>query len=304
MAYVDCVVDTTPMAAEIDSVSRHIKGTTTAVVAMQTAVIKAEVDAAETVCENVNKGFYTLIHSQISQKIAKLQSEVDSHLMKLCQHRKQLNAIKDRMGKDYGMITARYVKLFGGLNKNLENRIYELDKPVMKFAQKEISTISNRSKHLTATVPVSQSESLSVSQRILASEMKYRSAGVIESMNRFLASIKVQNELSEKILLPITANRMLSPMMVPVLVCESNYDKYDNKRVDIVVNNTGLSQASQNAIKNVINGEELAWNEETNANQEIKSEFNRFLSQSGASERVKKLAEEMFMANGFKTIKK
>ena len=88
MAYIDCVVDTQPMAREIDSVSNHIKGTTAAVVGMQAAVIRAEEEASNHVCENVNRGFYTLIHSQISQKIAKLKSEVDSHLMQLNQQRK------------------------------------------------------------------------------------------------------------------------------------------------------------------------------------------------------------------------
>ena len=54
---------------------------------MQTAVIIAEEKAADHVCNNVNKGFYSLIRSQISQKMAKLQSEVDSHLMQLVQQK-------------------------------------------------------------------------------------------------------------------------------------------------------------------------------------------------------------------------
>ena len=106
-SYIDCVVDTKPMANEINSVSTHIKGTTAAVVSMKMAVIAAEQEAADHVCDNVNKGFYALIHSQISQKIAKLQSDVDSHLMKLNQLKKQLLGIKNRMERDYGMITGR-----------------------------------------------------------------------------------------------------------------------------------------------------------------------------------------------------
>ena len=80
MATFNYTVDTKPMADEMRSVSRHVNATTDAVVAMQTAVIIAEEKAADHVCNNVNKGFYSLIRSQISQKMAKLQSEVDSHL--------------------------------------------------------------------------------------------------------------------------------------------------------------------------------------------------------------------------------
>ena len=56
MAHIDFVLDTKPMAQEINSISNHIKGTTAAVVAMQTAVVLAEQKAADQVCSNVNKG--------------------------------------------------------------------------------------------------------------------------------------------------------------------------------------------------------------------------------------------------------
>ena len=133
MAYIDCVVDTEPMAREITSVSNHIKGTTAAVVGMRAAVIQAEEEASDHVCENVNRGFYTLIRSQISQKIAKLKSEVDSHLMQLNQQRKQLLAIRSRMERDYNMISNRYLKLFNGLNQNLRQRVFELDRPTIEL---------------------------------------------------------------------------------------------------------------------------------------------------------------------------
>ena len=202
MAYIDCVVDTQPMAQEIDSVSNHIKGTTAAVVGMQAAVIKAEEEASNHVCENVNRGFYTLIHSQISQKIAKLKSEVDSHLMQLNQQRKQLLAIKSRMERDYNMISARYLKLFNGLNQNLQQRVFELDKPTIEFAVKDVDKITNRTRLLPGAVPVVQLESLEMSQRILASNIKYRGLSVINSMKRFLRDMYAQKRLTDQILLP------------------------------------------------------------------------------------------------------
>ena len=179
MATFNYTVDTHPMAQEMGSVSNHVKATTTAVVAMQTAVVLAEAKAAEHVSDNVNKGFYTLIRSQISQKIARLQSVVDSHLMQLNQQKKQLLAIKGRMERDYNMISGRYLKLFNGLNSNLKQRVFELDKPITDFAIREVEKVSNRTKHLTATVPVSQLESLAISQKIIASNLKFRGLNVI-----------------------------------------------------------------------------------------------------------------------------
>ncbi len=304
MARIDCLIDTNPMANEMRSVSRNIQGTTAAIVGMKAAVIKAEQNAADHVCRNVNKGFYTLIHSQISQKIAKLQSEVDSHIMKLNQLRKQLLSIKERMERDYGMISQRYIKLFNGLNKNLEQRVYELDKPIMEFAMKDINTISNRKKHMTATVPTSQKESLSISQKILTSNMKFQGMRVIDSMSRFLMDMKKQDELTQKILLNTSSLEKDACLMVPVIISESRYDKYGNTRLDVIPPSEGLSGKAQESICSAISmvAMKFDWQEESLSN-EIKSEFSKYLSSSSAPQRVKDMANKLFSSNNVQTIK-
>lgn len=124
----DCVVDTNELAHSVNSVKKHVDTTTGAVVAMKVAVIKAEKEGADHVCRKVNQGFYSMIHSQISQKMATLQSRVDAQLMRLNQQRKQLAGIRRRMERDYQMISARYAKLFNALNRNLRQRVTELDR--------------------------------------------------------------------------------------------------------------------------------------------------------------------------------
>lgn len=304
MARIDCLIDTKPMANEMRTVSKNIQGTTAAVVGMKVAVIKAEQDAADHVCSNVNKGFYTLIHSQISQKIAKLHSDVDSHIMKLNQLRKQLLAIKGRMERDYGMISQRYIKLFNGLNKNLEQRVFELDKPIMEFAMKDINTISNRKKNMTATVPVSQKESLSLSQKILTSNMKFQGMRVIDSMSRFLMDMKKQDELAQEILLDTSFSERDSSLMVPVIISELRYDKYGNTRIDVIPPSLGLSGKARDSICTAVNMEvtKFEWQEEPLSN-EIKSEFGKYLSSSSASQRVKDMTNKLFSSNNIQTIK-
>lgn len=304
MATFNYTVDTQPMAKEIGSVSNHVKATTTAVVAMQTAVVLAEAKAADHVCDNVNKGFYTLIRSQISQKIAKLQSEVDSHLMQLNQQKKQLLGIKSRMERDYNMISNRYLKLFTGLNINLKQRVFELDKPVIDFAVREVEKVSNRTKYLTASVPINQLESLAVSQKIIASNLKYRGLNVINSMTKFLADMYAQKKLTDQILLEDNSSIENNTLSIPVIISESNYDKFDNKHIEISVSPVELSKQSQTSIKNLVmqNVENLQWRNNEGANKEIQSEFIKMLNSSNASQRVKDMANELFMANTFQTI--
>ena len=305
MATFNYTVDTHPMAAEISSVSDHVKATATAVVAMQTAVIMAEEKAADHVCNNVNKGFFTLIRSQISQKMAKLQSEVDSHLMKLNQQRKQLLAIKGRMERDYNMISHRYTKLFNGLNANLKQRVFELDKPTIDFAVREVEKVSNRTKYLTATVPVTQLESLALSQKIIASNVKHRGLKVIDSMTNFLSDMNEQKKLTDRILLSSNSSKSDATLSVPVIIKECNFDKFNNKNLDIIVSKIQMSQSTQSAIKNTIiqNVDDMNWQREPDINSEVKSEFSKILSGYNASQRIKDMANKLFLASNFQIIK-
>jgi len=302
MATFNYTVDTDPMAREIGSVSNHVKTTTTAVVAMQTAVVLAEEKAANHVCENVNRGFFTLMRSQISQKIARLQSDVDSHLMRLNQQRKALLAIRGRMERDYNMISGRYLKLFNGLNSNLKQRVYELDRPTVDFAVKELERVSNRTKYLTATVPVTQLESLSTSQKIIASNVKYRGLNVITSMRKFLGDMSEQKKLTNRILLDRrkATNAILS---IPVIITEANHDKYDNKSVETVISHIELNKATQSVIKEIIVTDmgNMKW-QTVEINSEVKSEFSKIVSNSNVSQRVKEMANKLFLANNYQTI--
>ncbi|MDR3266090.1 MAG: hypothetical protein LBT24_00775 [Tannerella sp.] len=304
MATFNYTVDTNPMAAEIGSVSRQVNATTTAVVAMQTAVVLAEEKAADHVCANVNKGFYSLIRSQISQKIAKFQSEVDSHLMQLTQQRKALLAIKNRMERDYNMISGRYLKLFNGLNANLKQRVFELDKPTVDFAVREVDKISNRTKYLTATVPVSQLESLTASQKIIASKVKLRGLNVINSMKSFLFEMNIQKKLTDRILINDGKYTETASVFIPVIISECNHDNSDNKQIEITVPQTELDSYCQSAIRNAVHNEmpQIKWLQEETLNQEVKSEFSKLISTSSCSQRAKELATRLFMTNNYQTI--
>ena len=303
MASFNFTVDTRPMAKEIDSVSSSVNKTTGAVVAMQAAVISAENAATEHVCSNLNKGFYMLIQSQISQKRALYQSEVDSLLIQLTQQKKALLNIRNRMERDYNMISRRYNKLFTGLNTNLRTRVNELDKPVMSFACKEMEKISNRTKYLTATVPVTQIESLSTSQKIIASHVKYKGVHVINSMKGFLYEMLIQKKLTDQILINDLYSQKEGFYYLPVLLSESVSDSMNKRNLDIVIPKIGLNAPSMSSVRNtVFSGySKLKWNQKS-PSAEVNSEFQKLLSASQKSDRIKKMAQKLFDATNTQTL--
>ena len=304
MATFNYTVDTQPMADEMSSVSRHVNVTTGAVEAMQTAVIAAEEKAADHVCDNVNKGFFTLIRSQISQKLAKLQSEVDSNVMQLTQQKNALLNIKNRMHRDYNMIAKRYTKLFNGLNTNLKHRVFELDRPTIDFAQKEIDKVSNRIKYLSATIPINQLESITLSQKIIASNVKQKGLNVINSMKRFIHEMNVQNKLTDEILIHDVGHTKVGISYIPVLIYECNRDKSGHLNIDIVLPYIELTSVAISAIKNAIHSEfsQLVWTKKTNQSEEIHSEFSKLLSKSTKSKRINDLSLRLYQSNNYLTI--
>jgi len=304
MATFNYTVDTQPMANELNSVSRHVDVTTGAVIAMQTAVIVAEERAADHVCANVNRGFYSLIRSQISQKLAKLQSEVDSNVMQLVQQKNALLGIKNRMQRDYNMISRRYIKLFNGLNTNLKNRVFELDKPTIDFARKEIDKVSNRTKYLSATIPISQLESISVSQKILASNVKQKGLGAINSMKSFIHEMNMQKNLTDQILINDKGVVNIGKCYIPVVLYECNSDKTEHKNINIVMPDVELSSIAKSVIRNAVYSEfpELEWKQKTAPSQELSSTFSRLVSASTKSSRIKDLSLQLFQSNNYLTI--
>lgn len=148
MAKYDVTVDTRDMANKIDTVSNKVSGVTTAVVAMEAAVIAAERDATNKLCKRLNKGFFSLVTSQIEQKNATALSSVNAYASELIQQQEALLDLKKRMGDDFVILTERYSKLFRGLDVALHNRVHELDKPVIRFCEWDVAITLNRLNNL------------------------------------------------------------------------------------------------------------------------------------------------------------
>ena len=279
MEYINCVVDTQPMANELKSVSNHVTGTTTAVVAMQAAVIKADQDAANRVCHDVNRGFHALMSSQLSQKIAKLQSDVDSHLLRLNQQAKQLLNIKRQMERDYQRTAMRYCKTFNSIN---------IEVPT------EVETTRNRMTALTATIPVVQAESVADAQKILTSKVKYHGMQVLEATRDFVADMEQQRELTNRILL---SNQKAESKVIymPVVVTEGNFEQGTSSNV--YCSKELLSEQNASNIRGEImqSCSSLDWHD-TEKDVLVENEVVRLMAETPISDRIKKTMESLMNA--------
>ena len=288
MAHFNFTVDTEPMANSIDGVSLHVDGTTAAVIAMQTAVVIAEQKGADKICSNVNFGFYSLIRSQISQKIAKLKSIADAKIMELQQQSVSLSSIKSRMEKDYNMIANRYTKLFTSLNKALQGRIFELDKPTTTFINKDIFPNTNRTKQLSAASSTIQLESIAGSQLISVSNTKFNALRNISSMKDFIFSSEKQKKLIGSILLNESVPNP-SEKFIPVVITESG--GINVRQNQVIISQPSIGRKMNAKIESYVYSAltNLKWSEsDTNEKGRVKQEYGSFVSNSTLSDRIKK----------------
>lgn len=298
MADFNFTVDTSPMASEIQSVSRNVNKVSGAVVAMQTAVIAAEQKGAEYVCQNVNKGFYSLMHSQISQKIAQLTSTVEAKLFELGQYAAALQGIQSRMTNDYNMISGRYTKLFRSINSNLEARVAELDMPAFKLVDRDVKLADSRMRLNSALFATNQLESVLSSQLIAASKVKVDAENALEVISKYIKDSNKQTKKSEASMQDCKIDSV-EDIYIPVSIVEST-SAVGNPSVNYYVARSGNEIIDRNidtsvrehSVNSALRG---SWSDiDSNDMANVEAEFTRILANFDEDGRIKDEIIKMF----------
>lgn len=293
---IPCTVDTQPMADRIHTVSREVDRTTQAVVAMESAVILAEKESADRVCANVNRGFFTMIQSQISQKIASNYSRVEALMMQLKQQRRRLFGIKNNMEKEYGRISERYFKIFTNINKELERRIKELDRPVFDLVTRQMVATGNRMHAISAWSGLIQEEDLTHGETMVMSNLKKDASTALEATTNFLSHLAFQKKLTDSILITNPFGNSSHSCDIPVAIAETVSDR-SGIAMKTVTPCEALSKSDQQRINDSLSRQEdLPW-KENDDNKNVNEEFLKLLDSSGASSRVKEMMRKIYDQN-------
>ena len=291
-------VNTRPMANQLSSVSNNVNKVSGAVVAMQAAVIAAEKDSADRICQNVNKGFYAMMQSQISQKIAQFTSVVESKLLELAQYATALQNIQTRMQSDYNMISARYTKLFQSINNSLEARVAELDMPVFKLVDTDMKVLEGRPQMSSAKFTVNQLESVMFSQLLATSKMKADAGKAIAAMTQYIGDAAQEQRKSgrsmediavdsaEDIFIPVSIIESASPEGEASVTCY--VARSGNEEIDSDIDRSVREQSHNSVLQGKwgeMDGKDMA---------KIEAEFVNMLVNSQVEERVKEEIIKMF----------
>lgn len=284
-------VDTSPMASSVNSVSSSVSRVTGSVLAMQAAVIDAERAAAQKICDNVDKGFYIMLASQLTQKMAACSSSIVSLLAKMQKFRADIIAIKGTMEGDYHRISSRYAKLFKALDKALEQRIRELDAPSVKVSDYQQRTM-RQLRNDSAAVFVCDTDSQILANNIMLAHLKVRAAKTIEALGADVNN-NLDRDRTVENMLEKGKVESLTPEYVPVIISETESLVSPNSYVS-KVNSTAVGGVSGDVVQNALSSMELDWEEDDSDKEQISSYFLERCEKDIRDERVRKEVLRLF----------
>ena len=301
MADFNITVDTLPMAASLETVSGHVKNVTGAVVAMQSAVVAAEESASKQICRNVDNGFFILMKSQLSQKIAACSSTMSSHLMLMQKFSLDIQRIQETMKEDYNRICRRYLKQFNALDNALESRIRELDKTAMEMGELQQRLSANNSNSCAAAFLYPEDIELT-GQKLITSKVKTKSARAIEAMTNDVLGTKIYTESVNHILNAESVPEN-TVSYVPVLYAETDSMFDSSSKVENIYAPENRFLSSAKAVTEKLQEEEknFTWKPmEESELEKVKNSFTALCSSSGLDSRV--LGEMMRLFEEGKTL--
>jgi hypothetical protein len=293
-------VDTDPFDRSVSGCNTSVNTLTGAVIATEAAQIASIDKNAKKVAGTIIEGFFKNIRFEISGQITELTQKIDSYLMHLRESAKQLSKRKVQMESDYNHTASRYGKIFDNLNKELANRIFELDKPAFSFKRNcDIHAQRATNNDLVNVVAIAGAEGSDLQARISASITKKRALNAINQANIFLLKQKrLQRTINRSMLNETTVGLRFSP------VCFLETNNNNGQIGKMVYQPDYLPQIQANSI---INGfQTRQWDAIPKDSQEkIRRYFNTELSNaySGAdtqSIRVKDAIIRMFDFNSIK----
>lgn len=191
-------VNTTPFDSSVRHCNGSVQALTGSVVATEAAQIDSIRKNSRKVGETIIKGFFSTVQSEISQQIMETSSRIEATLVHLREMAQRCVAKQKQMENDYGRLASRYCAIFDDLNKELENRVYELDRPTFKF--KEISDkTANRgiSTDMSSVVAIAGAENGHLEAMLGASIAKRQALNALGKANTFLVKQKTCERLLE-----------------------------------------------------------------------------------------------------------
>lgn len=222
-AYEDVIVnvevDTTPFDASTRKCGGQVDLLTGSVAATETAQVASIKENSRKIGKTLIDGFFKTVRSEISQQINELKNNVEATLLKLQSDARRCNDMKHQMEVDYNRKCDQYLKIFSDLDRELENRIRNLDQPTFLF-RNDADALNSRlaESDMVPTVSISGGENARLGAQLSATLTKQRANDTLGKATRFL---QVQKHTVDTITSSMIESETQGLLFLPVCYMES-----------------------------------------------------------------------------------
>ena len=292
MANIDCVLDTEPMANSIDAVSKHVGMTTAAVAAMQTAVIATEKESSDKVCQNVNRGFYSLINSQLTSKKARYFTEMNARFTLLLQYSRSLQKAVKRLEEDVNRLQKQYYKIFHGIDRSLERRIAELDHASIELGSIRKSLITDQTIRSVGETLIAGKDGDGLTSLIMTGNLKNKTGKAVDCIARNVRDNKVYKRNVDQLIDEKSADHE-KQIFVPVLIAEEQ-SQVDRSAFVTKINAPDVLDSKSNALLQQKVMEEKKDYQNNQYSEPVKDAFINLLNQADLDQRTAETMRNLY----------
>ncbi len=158
--------------------------------------VKAKEQAAEMISDSMFKGFANYTKQMFSQRANELEQLCVSLMPQVMTFTKQLDEVRATMEKDYNMLKARYLKIFGKLDSDLEKKVKRLSLDSFEIAEKLLDKVIFQPKMDSIGKTICSSEDIATTQAIL--QLYGISKELLSSMVGIIGYIRSKRRLAEQ----------------------------------------------------------------------------------------------------------
>ena len=211
-------VDTHSFDASTDQCAGKVGVLTGAVVATNEAQVLSIRENSKKVGQTLINGFFKTVRSDISQQINELKNIVEATLLKLQSDAKRCNEMQRQMEVDYNRKCVQYMHIFDDLDKELHNRIVNLDAPAFNFGR-DVDTVNSRltTTDMVPVVAVSGGENMRLQTQLSVTATKQRAYDAMGKARQFL---QVQKNAADAIATNTIADAPQGQIHLPVCYIE------------------------------------------------------------------------------------
>ncbi len=264
---ISVVVDTDPFDRSVRDASGALGIVAGALSAAEVAQVEQIQRSAKKISQTAIKGFYRTLTSELSAQASEFGSSMKSTVGLLAEQGQQVEQVHAQMDSDYHAIKARYTRLFSGLDRELDQRVRELDRSAFQLSEHAMQDVIARPYEESAARALVHSQDSSITPlKLMCARAKACASHALKTLGRMCGYITDYSSAVQNVMCHTGEKGYVYAPVVYAFQTDMA-----NMQQRVVVHRPKLidnDQVTRHVIAKVANSDQTHWQQPTQKDQE------------------------------------